>query len=81
MQRKGLVKKVKKSGDDRAYVTLTDKGKNIYENTVTEYSINLIFDILSDEEQKRLTSLLTKLQAKARTLLGLDYKPPFLSRD
>ncbi len=79
MQRKGLVKKVKRPGDNRTYVTLTDKGMDVYDNTVTERSIYLIYDALSDEEKKQLASLLGKLQTKARSLLGLDYKPPFLA--
>jgi DNA-binding MarR family transcriptional regulator len=78
MQKKGLVKKVKKPGDDKSCVTLTDKGKDIYNNTITERSIYLIFDALSDDERRKLGVLLQKLQSKARDLLGLDYKPPFL---
>jgi len=78
MQKKELVTKVKKDGDQKTYVVLTDKGLDIYNNTVTERSITLIFDTLSDEEKEQLTSLLSKLQTKARNLLGLDYKPPFL---
>ena len=78
MQKKGLVTKVKKNGDHKTYVFLTDKGMDIYNNTVTERSIMLIFDTLSDEEKDQLTTLLSKLQTKARNLLGLDYKPPFL---
>jgi len=78
MQKKELVTKVKKDGDQKTYVVLTDKGLDIYNNTVTERSITLIFDTLSDEEKDQLTSLLSKLQTKARNLLGLDYKPPFL---
>ncbi len=79
MQKRGLVKKVRKSGDDRAYVTLTERGKDLYNNTVTERSIYLIFDALSEEEKKQFSALLRKLQSKARGLLGLDYKPPFLA--
>jgi DNA-binding MarR family transcriptional regulator len=78
MQKKGLVTKVKKDGDQKTYVVLTDKGLDIYNNTVTERSITLIFDTLSDEEKNQLTFLLSKLQTKARNVLGLDYKPPFL---
>jgi DNA-binding MarR family transcriptional regulator len=78
MQKKGLVTKVKKDGDLKTYVILTDKGLDIYNNTVTERSITLIFDTLTYEEKSQLTSLLSKLQTKARNLLGLDYKPPFL---
>jgi len=79
MQKKGLVKRVKKPGEDKAYVTLTDRGKDIYNNTVTEQSIYLIYDALSDQEMMELGVLLEKLQSKARSLLGLDYKPPFLA--
>jgi len=81
MQEKGLVEKVKSSSNERLYVTLTDKGKEIYENTVTERSIFLIFDTLSEGEKKQLVSLLTNLQAKARDLLGYDYIPPFLEKE
>lgn len=79
MQKKGLVKRVRRSGDDKSYVILTDKGKDIYNNTVTEQSIYLIFDALSDEEKREFAVLLQKLQSKARSLLGLDYRPPFLA--
>ena len=33
MQNKGLVEKVKKPGDDKTYVTLTERGRDIYDNT------------------------------------------------
>jgi len=79
MHKKGLVNKTMSPEDQKIYVSLTDKGKDIYDNTVTEQSIYLIFDALSSEEKKQLASLLTKLQSKARNLLGLDYKPPFLA--
>jgi DNA-binding MarR family transcriptional regulator len=79
MQKKGLVKKVKKQRDDKTYVTLSDRGRDIYNNTITEHSIYLIFDALSEEEKREFAALLRKLQSKARSLLGLDYKPPFLA--
>jgi DNA-binding MarR family transcriptional regulator len=78
MQKKGLVKKLKKPGDDKTYVTLSDRGKDIYNNTITERSIYLIFDALSEKEKREFAAILGKLQSKARALLGLDYKPPFL---
>jgi len=79
MQKKGLVEKDRTPEDQKIYVKLTDKGKDIYNNTVTEQSIYLIFDALSVEEKKEFGALLTKLLSKARNLLGLDYKPPFLA--
>jgi len=81
MYKKGLVEKIKKRGDARAYITLTEKGIDIYENTITERSIMLIFDALNDKEKEDMGVLLTKLETKARNLLGLDYTPPFLHKD
>lgn len=79
MTKKGLIKKTKKPGDSRIYIELTDVGKDVFENTVTEKSIHLIVGALSASEQEQFRSLLWKLHSKARSLLGLDYKPPFLA--
>ena len=81
MHQKGLVKKVRKPGDPKTYIQLTEKGNDIYDNTVTERSIMLIYNVLQDEEKKQLRVLITKLQDKAREVLGLDYIPPFLKKD
>ena len=78
---KGPVEKIRNPGGPRTYIKLTEKGTDIYDNTVTERSIILIFDALEDEEKKQLSKLLAKLQKKARNVLGLDYVPPFLQRD
>jgi len=80
MQKNKLVEKVKIPGENKTYVALTDKGRDMYNNTVTEHAIMLIFDILSDTEKKQLTHLLEKLRHQARSILGLDYVPPFLQR-
>jgi DNA-binding MarR family transcriptional regulator len=79
MTKKRLVKKFRKPGDGKIYVAITDNGKEVYENTVTEKSIHLIFDALTKKEEEQLRCLLGKLHQKVRSLLGLDYKPPFLS--
>ena len=78
MEKKGLVKKTKKNGDLRTYISLTDKGSKLYHRDVTERSIHLIFEKLSEEEKKQLKFLLKKVQSSTRGLLGLDFKPPFL---
>jgi hypothetical protein len=36
------------------------------------------FFSLSEEEKRTLQANLKKLRTKARSLMGLDYKPPFL---
>lgn len=78
MEKKGLVKKTKKNGDLKTYITLTEKGNNLYHHGVTERSIHLIFDKLSREERKNLEDLLIKVRDITRELLGLNYKPPFM---
>jgi DNA-binding MarR family transcriptional regulator len=78
MEKIGLVKKIKKDGDLKTYVVLSEKGSDLYHRQVTERSIHLIFGGLTGEEQKQLNSILKKIRNKTRDLLGLDYRPPFL---
>lgn len=77
MEKIGLVKRVKRPGDDKMRILLTDKGRELYSQT-TRRSISMIFSALSQEDKKQLQSYLKKLRDKARSLLGMDYKPPFL---
>jgi DNA-binding MarR family transcriptional regulator len=78
MEKNGLVKKIKKEGDLKTYITLTERGSICYHQKVTERSIKLIFGKLSVAEKKRLETLLKKVRDTTRDLLGLDFKPPFL---
>jgi DNA-binding MarR family transcriptional regulator len=78
MEKKGLVKKTKTNGDLKTYVTLTEKGSELYHQQVTERSIHLIFEKLSSNEKKQFDSILKKIRDTTRDLLGLDFKPPFL---
>ncbi len=78
MEKKGLVSKIKKEGDLKAYVVLTEKGSELYHKQVTERSIHLIFEKLTAEEKNQLDLLLKKVRDTTRDLLGLDYRPPFL---
>lgn len=78
MGKKELVKKLKKGHDSKTYVVLTEKGKILYHKQVTERSVHLIFDILTDEEKKSLNSMLDRLRNTTSNILGLNYKPPFL---
>jgi DNA-binding MarR family transcriptional regulator len=78
MEEKGLVRKIKKDGDLKTYVAMTEKGSDLYHTRVTERSIRLIFDRLSAEEKKQLGRILGKLRDNTRDLLGLDFRPPFL---
>jgi len=77
MEKTGLVKKIKGPEAQKTNVVLTNKGRDLYSRT-TQQSISMIFSSLSSEEKIQLTSHLKKLRIKARNLLGIDYKPPFL---
>jgi DNA-binding MarR family transcriptional regulator len=78
MEQKELIKKFKKPGELKTYITLTEKGSYLFHKQVTERSIHLIFEKLSPEEKTQLDSILKKLRDTTRDLLGLDYRPPFL---
>jgi DNA-binding MarR family transcriptional regulator len=79
MEKKGLVKKIKKQDDLKTYITLTDKGSDLYHHKITERSIHLIFDNLTAVEKEQLDSILKKVRDSTRDILGMDYRPPFLS--
>jgi DNA-binding MarR family transcriptional regulator len=78
MEQNGLVKKYKKKGELKNYISLTEKGDILYNKKVTERSIHLIFGELSVEEKNQLYDILKKVRDTTRNLLGLDFKPPFL---
>ena len=78
MEKKGLVKKIKKEGDLKTYIALTEKGSDLFLKQVTERSIHLIFGKLTDQEKKQLDAILRKIRDTTRDLLGLDYRPPFM---
>jgi DNA-binding MarR family transcriptional regulator len=78
MEKKGLVKKSKKPGDLKTYISLTEKGTEIYHKQVTERSIHLILEKLTPAEKKQFEAILMKLRDTTRDLLGMDYRPPFL---
>jgi DNA-binding MarR family transcriptional regulator len=77
MEKAGLVRKVKVPKEKVYKVTMTKMGKDRYEG-VTRDSIEMVFSSLSAADKQKLASYLNQLHKKARSLLGLDYKPPFL---
>ncbi len=77
MEKIGLVRRVKGPGDNKMRILLTDKARELYSQT-TRRAISMIFSALSQEDKKQFQSYLKKLRNKARSLLGMDYKPPFL---
>jgi DNA-binding MarR family transcriptional regulator len=79
MEKVGLVKKVKVPREKVYKVIMTKKGKERYAK-VTRHSIEMVFSALSAEDKRQFVIYLNRLQKKARSLLGLDFKPPFLKR-
>ncbi|MBC8274200.1 MAG: MarR family transcriptional regulator [Chloroflexi bacterium] len=77
MEKEGVVKKTKNKEDGKVYITLTQKGSEVWDQ-VTERAIFLTFSALSEEEKEQFKVLLEKLRTGARNILGLDFKPPFL---
>jgi DNA-binding MarR family transcriptional regulator len=78
MEKKGLIKKIKIDGNLKTYITLSEKGSDLYHRQVTERSIHLIFSKLSKDEQKQLENTLKKVRDNTRDLLGLNFRPPFM---
>ncbi len=79
MQDKGLVKKQRTRQGNGIRVLITEKGKNIYNESVDRTLLTMLLSVLSGEEQRDLHTLLSKLKVKASELLEAQYRPPFLS--
>jgi DNA-binding MarR family transcriptional regulator len=78
MEKRGLIKKIKKQEDLKTYIIPTEKGSVLFHKKVTERSIHLIFGKLSVEEMTQLYNILKKVRDTTSNFLGLDFKPPFL---
>ena len=72
-----LVKKVKEPKSKKSKVEITKKGRTLYDET-DKSSIEMIFSVLSLKDKQAFASYLESIRDKARNLLGLDFKPPFL---
>ena len=72
-----LVKKIKESKENKSKVEITKKGRTLYAAT-DRSSIEMIFSVLSPNDRQAFTFCLESVRDKARNLLGLDFKPPFL---
>jgi DNA-binding MarR family transcriptional regulator len=78
MEKKDLVKKLKKEDDLKTYVELSEKGSLLYHEKLTEKAIHLIFGKLTEVEKKQFVLIIGKLRDTTSDLLGLSFKPPFL---
>jgi len=77
MEKKGFVKRIKKKGDSKLYIQITKKGLDLWQK-VSEDAAIMTFSILSEDEKKQFIATLEKLRLQLRSILGIDFKPPFL---
>jgi len=78
MENEGLVSKTKGSGKkNEINVTLTEKGEQLYKQSLKRESIKEIMSCLSEEERQQLDSSLEKLRNKALQNLETASQVPF----
>ena len=77
MIKSGLVGRDKSPTEKRHRIFITEEGKNLFKK-VTIDSIKAVFSPLPADEKRRFACNLRSLQLKARDLVGMSYKPPFL---
>jgi DNA-binding MarR family transcriptional regulator len=58
-------------------VSITPKGKNIYESSIANESFHKIVASLSEERRQHLINDLRILRDRALETLNMNYKPPF----
>lgn len=80
MVKEGLVGKVKEPKGNKFKIVITEKGRNLYYKT-DKSSIMMVFGALADEDRIDLAKHLKTLCDHARSLIGIDFKPPFLPSD
>ena len=78
MEKKGLIRKTKDlDRKNLVRVSLKEKGKQAYDDSIARESIHKILSVLSEEDHRQLSSYLVKLRDRALGELRIDYKPPF----
>jgi DNA-binding MarR family transcriptional regulator len=78
MEKLGLVKKKRLANDVKIIVSITPKGRSIYEKVTTK-SIHMAFSDFSLEDKQKLIKYFKHLTEKGRHLIGMDQKLPILS--
>ncbi len=78
MEKNGLVRRVSDlDKKNLVRVELTDKGRDIYERSLTEEPVHKIMASLSNEEHEQLRALLRKLWDRAIKERGMKKREPF----
>ncbi|HJX03586.1 MAG TPA: MarR family winged helix-turn-helix transcriptional regulator [Dehalococcoidia bacterium] len=78
MEKAGLLKKMRDAAENRIFVSITPKGREMVMDRLTEKSMVLIMSALTEGEKQNLRKYLKKLRVKGRGVLGIDLKPPFV---
>jgi DNA-binding MarR family transcriptional regulator len=82
MEKAGLVRRVSDLAKrNLVRIELTDKGRDIYEQSLAEEPVHRIMDSLSDEEHAQLRAILGKLWDEAVKELGMEKREPFLGSE
>lgn len=71
MEKDGLVEKHKGSGRSKIEVTLTEKGLDVFNQSLHSETNKRIFSVLTPEERERFASYLWKLRRKVLQDLGI----------
>lgn len=78
MEKKGLIRKIKDlPRKNMIRVTMTQKGKTVYNHSTKRVSMHEIMSTLSEDGKKVLHLLLEKLRDKAFRLAGIRHRLPF----
>jgi DNA-binding MarR family transcriptional regulator len=78
MEKKGLVTKTKDlERKNLVRVSITEKGRQAYQQSTKRKSIHKVLSSLSQEERQQLMASLAKLRNKALKELRVEHKPPF----
>jgi DNA-binding MarR family transcriptional regulator len=77
MEKRGLVKKIKKEGGRAFSIEMTAKTKKNWSSTVVQHKIRDLVSVLSEEEYNILDTHISKLLNKAIEDLEEYYRSPF----
>jgi len=78
MEKQGLIKRTKDLPKrNMVRITLTPKGKALYEFSTQRATMHEVFSVVDDAERKVLWDYLQRLRDKALKLAGIGYEMPF----
>jgi DNA-binding MarR family transcriptional regulator len=77
MLRGGLVGKERRPNERRNRIFISEEGENLL-GQLTTTSIEMVFSSLTEDEKLQFAKLICSLFERARDLLGVSYKLPFL---